>query len=209
MADPRLLVVVPMKSLDTAKSRLSDSLSAEPRRNLALELFARTIELVTSFGDRIVVLVVSDCPEIEILCKRKPVNLLKQDSDKGLNHAVTMATDWACSQGFARMAVLPSDLPLLLVQDIENIEQFDQGDSHVLLHESQDGGTNCLLASPPDAIPFMFGPHSCEAHQQASIARNIGCTVVRGGNLALDVDTIDDLRDASSRVAWLPDLVMA
>ena len=45
----------------------------------------------------------------------------------------------------------------------------------ILLCESSDGGTNCLMASPPDAIEFRYGERSFAAHQREAALKRLIC----------------------------------
>jgi 2-phospho-L-lactate guanylyltransferase len=61
-----------------------------------------------------------------------------------------------------------------------------------LVSDRHGRGTNVLLVSPPDAIPFAFGPDSHAAHLAA--AETLGAVVVEiGSPLALDLDLPEDL----------------
>ena len=55
-------------------------------------------------------------------------------------------------------------------------------------------GTNCVLCSPPGALPFAFGHDSFEPHCRAARARGIAPRIVPLPGLGLDIDTPDDLR---------------
>jgi 2-phospho-L-lactate guanylyltransferase (CobY/MobA/RfbA family) len=43
-------------------------------------------------------------------------------------------------------------------------------------------------------VPYLFGPNSLPAYVQAAKKRQVNYTLVENANLALDIDTIDDLR---------------
>ena len=62
----------------------------------------------------------------------------------------------------------------------------------VVVPDRHGDGTNALLVSPPDAIPFRFGAGSRAIHLAAGTEAGASVAEV-GGELALDVDTPDDL----------------
>ena len=63
----------------------------------------------------------------------------------------------------------------------------------MVLTPADDLGTNALLTTPPDAIPFLYGIDSSLAHQQAAEQRAISFQLLELPELALDVDTPADI----------------
>jgi hypothetical protein len=63
-----------------------------------------------------------------------------------------------------------------------------------VIAESADGGTNALLLSPPDAIPFGFGPRSAAIHEAAARTTGLTAKRLRLPFLSRDLDTPSDLR---------------
>ena len=51
-----------------------------------------------------------------------------------------------------------------------------------------------LIASPADAIPFIFDGRSFRPHLDAAIAAGIKPAIVTSRNFALDIDTARDLK---------------
>ena len=62
-------------------------------------------------------------------------------------------------------------------------------------------GTNCVLCSPPDALPFAFGHDSFEPHCEAARTQGIAPRIIALPGLGLDIDTPDDLRGFMARPA--------
>ncbi len=56
-----------------------------------------------------------------------------------------------------------------------------------------EGGSNAVLCSPPDAVPLRFGVDSFFPHLRAAEARGIRPTVVHLPGIALDIDNPEDL----------------
>ena len=65
-------------------------------------------------------------------------------------------------------------------------------------------GTNCVLCSPPDVLPFAFGHDSFEPHCEAARAQGIAPRIIALPGLGLDIDTPDDLRAFMARPAAGP-----
>ena len=62
-------------------------------------------------------------------------------------------------------------------------------------------GTNCVLCSPPGALPFAFGHDSFKPHCEAARAQGIAPRILPLPGLGLDIDTPDDLRAFIARPA--------
>jgi 2-phospho-L-lactate guanylyltransferase len=62
----------------------------------------------------------------------------------------------------------------------------------VVAPDERDQGTNALLLSPPDIVPFAFGAGSFAAHVAAARRCCVAPAIVRRPGLAFDVDTAED-----------------
>jgi len=57
----------------------------------------------------------------------------------------------------------------------------------------RDGGTNALVCSPPDAMPFQFGSDSARKHLEEAAVRGMPNARLRMHAFFRDIDTPDDL----------------
>ena len=191
---PRVVAVVPVGTLDGAKSRLGGTLDAEERRDLATQLLMRTLEAARGARGIDEVLVVTPDDEVREIATRAGARPLRQRS-QGLNAGLRQARDEVVAVGAQAMLVLPIDLPLVTSTALDAILQplNDRARPLVVLVPDRHGrGTNALLLSPPDAIEFGFGGDSRRAH--AACAHEARATYVElDGPLSVDVDTPDDL----------------
>lgn len=189
--------LVPLRGLEAAKSRLGGQLDAEERLDLVTGLLERTLEAAAGcpLVDR--VLLVSPDPAALELGQRIGVEVLREPG-RGLNAALEAARDHAVAAGAGTLVVIPADLPRVSPEAISHV--IAAADAAwlpgrpivVLVPDRHGGGTNALLVSPPDAIPFSFGRGSHAAHKAAAAASGAGYVEV-DGELSLDVDTPDDL----------------
>jgi 2-phospho-L-lactate guanylyltransferase len=101
------------------------------------------------------------------------------------------------ADGATALLVLAADLPAVSPEAIGTVVAAAAGVRPgrplvVLVADRHGRGTNALLLSPPDAIPFAFGPDSRMAHVAA--AAEAGADVVEPDSpLSLDLDLPDDL----------------
>jgi 2-phospho-L-lactate guanylyltransferase len=190
----RVVAVVPVGTLDGAKSRLGETLDAEERRDLATRLLARTLEAALATPGIDEVLVVTPDDEVRQLAARAGARPIRQQS-QGLNVGLRQARDEVLASGGDALLVVPIDLPLISAEALKAVlaPLDDRARPLVVLVPDRHGrGTNALLVAPPDAIEFGFGGDSRRAH--AACAADAGARFVElDGPLSLDIDTPDDL----------------
>jgi 2-phospho-L-lactate guanylyltransferase len=188
------VAVVPVGTLDGAKSRLGETLDAEERRDLATRLLSRTLEAALATPGIDEVLVVTPDDEVRQLAARAGARPIRQRS-QGLNAGLRQARDEVLAAGADALLVVPIDLPLISPEALQKIlAPLDEPSRPlvVLVPDRHGRGTNALLVAPPDAIEFGFGGDSRRAH--AACAADAGARFVElDGPLTLDVDTPADL----------------
>ena len=199
-------VVVPVRSLEGAKSRLGDVLDAEERRDLVTRLLERTVGVALRTPGVTEVVVVSADPEALALAAAGGARTVAQRS-RGLNPAIVEARDASPDAG--RLLVLPADIPGIVPADLAALLAAGDaaGSPSVILAPDRHGrGSNALLLDPPDVIDPAFGGDSRAAH--AWLASSAGAAFAElPGVLSLDVDTPDDLLVAGPLVAEATDAV--
>lgn len=196
---PVVIAIIPVGSLEGAKSRLGAVLDAEERRDLA-EVFARrtiSAAMVTPGISETFVITPDDA--VRQLAMDLGVRPLRQRSS-GLNDGLREARVEALAAGAEAIIVLPIDLPRISPEAIGLVTSALDGRTGpvvAIVADRHDRGTNALLLAPPDVIDFCFGGDSHDAHVGA--AQAVGAFVVEiDSPLRLDVDTADDLVLAES-----------
>ena len=199
----RLVAIVPVRTLEGAKSRLGDSLDAEERQDLVRMLLERTIRAAEQVPEIESVVVVSPDPAVLELAMHGGATPLQQVGE-GLNEGLEQAVGWAIAGGASAVLVLAGDLPSVSGDSIGEIVATAAAAASparsivVVVPDRHGRGTNALLLSPPDAIGFAFGIDSAVAHEAAARAAN-ALSVEVGGPLALDLDLPEDLSLAEER----------
>lgn len=185
-------VIVPVKNLREAKSRLRSILDPEARAELALRMMDRVLSALRG-ADVDDVCVVSPNRTVLELASEQGVTPLVQES-RGLNPALVQGRRWAVEGGASAVLVLPADLPLLEPDDVRALlKEVGGGLPVTIAPDEARAGTNALLLRPPDALSFLFGPDSFEEHLRAARERGLGVRVVERPGLAFDLDTGGDL----------------
>lgn len=195
-APARIAAIIPVNTLEGAKSRLGGTLDAEERRDLVEGLLARTVDAALAvladgrLGDVVVI-----SPDREVLGRATVlgVRTLRQRTS-GLNAGLIEAREDVVTGGADALLVLPIDLPFITADAVLTlIEAIETSPANVALVTDRHGsGTNALALRPPGVIGFAFGPGSRAAHRAAAAAA--GATYLElESPLNVDLDTADDL----------------
>ena len=192
--------LVPLRGLETAKTRLGGELDAEERLDLVTAMARRTLT-ATRDAARITgtVLVTADPEAARLAAEYGAESLVQRIA--GLNAALREARTRALAHGATTVIVLPIDLAAVSAAAIDEvIEAAGSATSTpdaerglvIVVPDRHGDGTNVLLVAPPAVVDPAFGPGSRAAHEaQASAA---GARYLElGGPLTFDVDTPEDL----------------
>ena len=203
----RTWALVPIRGLETAKTRLGEDLDPEERVELVTNLLRRTLE-ATRDAQRVAgtIVVTMDPDAAGIAHELRAIGLVERAP--GLNAAIEAARSVAVARGATAVLVLPADLPAVSAAAIDALigaaaEAAEGNGRLVAVVPDRHGlGTNALLISPPGAIDPAFGEASRAAH--AARADSAGVRRLElDGPLALDLDTAADLLDAEAAVGSL------
>ena len=185
--------IIPVKPLDRAKSRLARAVKAPTRAALVRSIFSRTLDVIAQV-ERIngVIVVSRDLTILELARQRNAIALA--ESESGLNSAITQAAQWAAKHHARAAIVIPVDLPLITAADLDAvIDRAAEERCVVIAPDRHEDGTNVLLVSPPDAIPFSYGASSFNVHRAQALERGISVHEYRSPTTAFDIDVPDDL----------------
>ena len=191
---PRIVAIVPVGSLEGAKSRLGEVLDAEERRDLVTRMLVRTIEAGLGATGIAETIVISPDPDALAIAAAAGARTMRQRT-QGLNQALDWARDDAAAGGATAVLILPIDLPLVTAGALERVlAAADSGPEPVvaLVPDRHRRGTNALLIRPPGAIAFAFGGDSRDAHAAAAAAGGVRFLELESP-LSVDLDTPEDL----------------
>jgi 2-phospho-L-lactate/phosphoenolpyruvate guanylyltransferase len=200
----RVWALVPIRGLETAKTRLGEGLDAEERLELVTDLLTRTL-VATRDASRIAgtVVVTMDPAAAGLARDHLAVGLV--ELAPGLNEAIEAARSVALGRDATAIVVVPADLPAISAAAVDGLVEAAalaaRGGSGVvaIVADRHGSGTNALLVSPAPLVDPAFGPGSLTRHRAA--AAEAGATVVElDGPLSLDLDTTADLLAAESEL---------
>ncbi len=171
-------VLVPLKPLDRAKTRLAGALAPEERAGLMRMLLERVVGVVQEAGiERITVVTAESLDGYEVW------------HDRGLawNEALATATAEIVTAPVA--AIISADLPLLRPDEVEELLAATPARG-IAIARALDGGTNAVSMRPPGIVTTHFGePASASVHAGLGVDH----VFVDLPGLAFDVDTPADL----------------
>ncbi|MDP4026597.1 2-phospho-L-lactate guanylyltransferase [Methylobacterium sp. NEAU 140] len=188
-----VLAVLPVKRFAAAKSRLGPTHGIRFRAELAEAMFHDVLRVCTGHGGLAGTLVVTREPRAARACARHGATHLRERDEAGLNEAVELGIRHALLAGARGVLVLPTDLPALRSDDLDAMLAGCRVPGVSLGPADCDGGTNWLLACPPDAIRPRFGPDSLSLHVHEAVKAGVATRIVRLEGVARDIDTDDDL----------------
>jgi 2-phospho-L-lactate guanylyltransferase len=217
----KLWLLAPVKPLGEGKSRLAGVLSPAMRADLMRQWLGHLLACAGACSFLAGSIVVSRDGQVHTMARAAGAFALAESG-----HDLNLALDQARQAAMARQAdailVLPADLPLLTVADIEQLYSLAVGGAQsgnplaprhpegtrpasgapfgpgIVIAPGRNGGTNALLLRPPMAIDFAFGPGSFQRHSDLAAAQALPCRVYDSPTLAFDIDIVEDLEELYS-----------
>lgn len=187
-----LAVAILMKDPAAAKSRLKSALGDDAREGLALLLFENTLRFFARVHAGQPFAVVTSSGRVGLLASQYGAAVVGDRPGGDINAAATYAANWAIGIGAASLLVVHADISTLADEEFSRILRAGKQRS-VVIGASVDSGTNALLLTPPNAIPFRYGKGSANAHQAAARGLGRSCERLLLPYLSRDIDTPDDL----------------
>lgn len=192
--------VVPVKHLKDAKQRLSPVLTPDQRRSLIGAMLEDVLSALCQSGCLAGVMLVTGDPVVRTVARRFGVRVLVEDDPRGHTEAVTYAGAVLAAEQVTSMLSLPADLPLVTPEEIAAVVEAHAPPPSVTVAPARDKlGSNAMLCSPPDVLPFRFGENSFTPHLERARRLGIAPRVVERPGLGLDIDVPEDLTAFAAR----------
>jgi len=191
-------VLLPLKDLVKAKSRLSGLLSPSERRALAQAMVEDVLTVLAQHGEISRITLVSDDPGAGMLAQKYGADHLPENAlgCRGLNRVMAAAAGRLAQDLSAPLLVLHGDLPLLSVADISAVlaRQRQQG-GLVIGCDRHNIGSNLLAFDQGAMQRFCFGADSCQRHRDAARVLGMHSSILLRPGIALDVDEAPDMAE--------------
>jgi 2-phospho-L-lactate guanylyltransferase len=185
----RLAVVIPVKSFTVAKGRLADVLSPAGREVLARQCADTVVRAAAPAR----AYVVCNDESIAEWARAAGATVVGQTTP-GLNGAVRDGWDAAVSDGADHNVIAHADLPLAA-----SFAHVPRGGSVSVVPDRHRDGTNVMSLPAAAQFDLHYGPGSFAAHAAEAQRRGLEFVIIEDGDLALDLDTADDLDELQRR----------
>jgi 2-phospho-L-lactate/phosphoenolpyruvate guanylyltransferase len=146
-------VVIPVKPLRLAKSRLAKVLTPDQRQQLAETLLRHVLKTVSQVPEVTGTLVISRDNRVLTIAREYKARTVQESGNPELNPALLRATKIIESWRSDSILILPADLPLISVEDVSQIIKMGKKNfpSVVIATDRIEDGTNALFSAPYDA----------------------------------------------------------
>ena len=186
-------VLIPLKRLDAAKTRLAPALTNDERGRLMAGMLAGVARAAVRTGAGRVALASSD-PLAPDLARRLGVECVSDGGlpwNEGLVHARSLLARPADA-----VLYLAGDLPLIEAADVAALVEAG-AERTAVIGRAHDGGTNALWVCPAGAFAPAFGAAgSAAVHTRRARAPGLAVVMLDRPGLARAVDTPADLAAA-------------
>lgn len=199
----KIAAVIPMKSLHSAKSRLSNILTAQQRKNLAMYLLNATIKELKKSNFISEIIIVSNDKAVKNYSCLNNLKFIK-DSEEGVNKAVILADNYCIDNGINANIVIPHDLPFISAKEIDKICTMSNKYHKciIICPSKRFDGTNILFRKPPDVIKTHYDDNSYMNHLKEAYKFKIPIESLDIVKLRFDLDTKEDLLELFPLENW-------
>jgi 2-phospho-L-lactate guanylyltransferase len=192
------MILVPVKNLASAKQRLATVLDQPARTELARAMLLDVLETLAGWQNRPEVGVVTSDTFAMDLARHLDFQVIHDNANHSETDAIEMATEVCVSRHVRSTLVIPGDIPLIRVAELEAILEAAPAEGAVLAPAADGRGTNAALRRPAALFPLRFGNDSFKPHLAAAQATGRPCIVLSLPGIALDVDNPSDLKQLVS-----------
>jgi 2-phospho-L-lactate/phosphoenolpyruvate guanylyltransferase len=187
-------LIIAVKRLAAAKTRLAPVFSARTRENVVLAMLVDTLTAATGVASVGSITVITPDEAAAAAAGKLGANVLADPTPEGhgdpLNNAIA-AAERAVVESFSNVVVLQGDLPALQTQELAEAIAAARHHRRSFVADRLATGTAALCAFGSTLDP-QFGPDSCARHRRSGAIELTGAWP----GLRCDVDTPADLAAA-------------
>ena len=184
-------VLIPVKTPQRSKTRLLPVLEAKECARLCLAMLEDVLQAAGAAESVAGIAVVTADETAAALARDAGAEIIDDEADD-LCGALDAAARKLAARGVHAVVVLPADVPTVAAADIDALVGKHVG-GLTICPAIRDGGTNALICSPPDAVPFCFGRDSARKHGERAAQEGVPFERVAQPAFFRDVDLPEDL----------------
>jgi 2-phospho-L-lactate/phosphoenolpyruvate guanylyltransferase len=188
------MILIPVKNLATAKQRLARLFDQATRTQLAKAMLQDVLQVLSSWSARPAVSLVTNDPFALELARHFDFEVIPDHENRGETKAIEMATRQCEERGIDSTLVMPGDIPLIEVWELEEIMEAAPEEGSLLVPAADGRGSNAVFRRPAGLFPLRFGNDSFQPHLAAARATGKPCVILPLPRIALDIDNPADLR---------------
>ena len=189
----RGILLIPVKSLTTAKQRLAAALDQGRRSHLAEAMLRDVMTAAAGVLERIDVALVTGDARARALAAEFGFVVIDDPRSESETAAIEMATAWCEQRGYDTTIVVPGDIPLITSGELQRVLDAAPAEGAVFVPAYDRRGSNCILRRPAAIIPLRFGNDSFLPHCEAMRKTGRELVVLEMPGIGLDVDNPHDL----------------
>lgn len=189
----RGMLLIPFKSLATAKQRLAEALDQRRRSQLAEAMLRDVMTAAAAVLGRIDVALVTGDSRAQAMAKEFGFMVIEDARNESETAAIEMATAWCERRGCDTTIVVPADIPLITGDELHRVLDAAPNEGAVFVPAYDRRGSNCILRRPAAIIPLRFGNDSFMPHCEAMTSTGKELVILEMPGIGLDIDNPHEL----------------
>jgi 2-phospho-L-lactate guanylyltransferase len=187
------ILLIPFKSLATAKQRLAEALDAGQRSQLAEAMLRDVMSAALGVKGRIEVALVTGDARARAIAEELGFLALEDTRNESETAAIETATEWCELHGYDTTMVVPADIPLIAADELHRVLDAAPAEGAVFVPAYDRRGSNCILRRPASIIPLRFGNDSFLPHCEAMKKTGKELIILEMPGIGLDIDNPHEL----------------
>jgi len=190
----KTVAIIPVKSFSKAKTRLS--ISSEKTVDICKIMLNEVLQTISSTNKIDNTIIVSRDESAFDIGKKFNVIQVFDESESGVNNAISLVDDYISDSEFDTSVILPQDIPFFNTVDLDNLFSFFQKNSVIIVPSRHFNGTNALLRNPAKIMTTRYDEGTYKSHLDQARSSNIDLSLLLIRRLMLDIDAKDDIEFA-------------
>ena len=189
----RAILLIPFKSLATAKQRLATALGQQQRSQLAEAMLLDVMTAAAGVAHRIDVALVTGDLLAQATAREFGFAVIEDTRNESETAAIEMATACCEESGYDTSVVVPADIPLITSDELHRVLDAAPGEGAVFVPAYDRRGSNCILRRPASLIPLRFGNDSFLPHCETMRQTGKQLVIIEMPGIGLDIDNPHEL----------------
>jgi 2-phospho-L-lactate guanylyltransferase len=189
----RGILLIPFKSLATAKQRLAEALDAGQRSQLAEAMLRDVMLAAVGVKERIDLALVTGDARAQAIAEELGFLVIEDTRNESETAAIEAATEWCEQRGYDATMIVPADIPLVAADELHRVLDAAPAEGAVFVPAYDRRGSNCILRRPASIIPLRFGNDSFLPHCEAMKKTGKELIILEIPGIGLDIDNPHEL----------------